>query len=60
MAMVANGSQIEPCGYELGVDGVDGEVILCLSYDVARRIADANDKEVRCRALYRTDWFDPA
>ena len=57
MATLINGSKIEQCGYEFGVNEGDGEVIVCRGYDVAKRIAEANDGyTVKMRCLYRTDW----
>jgi len=57
MATMVNGAKLEQSGYEFGVV-VEGETVLCLSYDVAKRLAESNDLPLKLRVVYRTNWQD--
>jgi hypothetical protein len=57
MATMVNGSKIEQTGYEFAVL-IDGGITLCLSYDVAKRLAESNDLPLKMRVIYHTNWQD--
>lgn len=57
MALRINGAVVMANGRDWGVE-VDGETVECPTYDVAERLADQNDKPVKVRYHYITDWTD--
>ena len=57
MAVMINGAVVMQNGRDWGVE-VDGEIVECATYDLAERLADQNDRPVKVRYNYQTDWTD--
>ena len=53
-----NGSPLESAGYQFGLYLGDGKMIICKSYNAAKKMQTISNGELQFRELWATQWTE--